>query len=145
MSSAPGQEPTRVDDKAEQFQQLWEGRSRGAIVIPIPDDYQEYLKQVAPQTDPTKPKPPPVPPQDERDLLWSRIRDAIANDPGNHRRDGGGGTLATPGELPGAREQQGQAPTGFSSPTRWDWARRFRLEYSSRPASTRARWTGSSS
>ena len=74
-------EPTRVDDKAEQFQQLWEGRSRGAIVIPIPDDYQEYLKQVAPQTDPTKPKPPPVPPQDERDLLWSRIRDAVANDP----------------------------------------------------------------
>ena len=74
-------EPRRVADKEEQFQQLWEGRSRGAIVIPIPDDYQEYLKQVAPQTDPTKPKPPPVSPQDERDLLWSRIRDAIANDP----------------------------------------------------------------
>ena len=74
-------EPRRVTDKEEQFRQLWEGRSRGAIVIPIPDDYQEYLKQVAPQTDPTKPKPPPVSPQHERDLLWSRIRDAIANDP----------------------------------------------------------------
>ena len=74
-------EPMRVDDKEEQFHQLWEGRSRGAIVIPIPDDYQKYLKQVAPPTDPTKPKPPPVSPEDERDLLWSRIRDAIANDP----------------------------------------------------------------
>ena len=74
-------EPRRVNDKEEQFQQLWEGRSRGAIVIPIPDDYQEYLKQVAPPSDPTKPKPPPVPPEDERDLLWSRIQDAIANDP----------------------------------------------------------------
>ena len=31
------------------------------------------------------------------------------------------------------------APTGFSSPTRWGWARRFRPEYCSRPASTRAR------
>ena len=74
-------EPRRVADKEEQFHQLWDGRSRGAIVIPIPDDYQEYLKQVAPPTDPTKPKPPPVPPEDERDLLWSSIRDSIANDP----------------------------------------------------------------
>ena len=75
------EELRRVTDKEEQFRQLWEGRSRGVIVIPIPDDYQEYLKQVAPPTDPTKPKPPPVTPQEERDLLWSRIRDAIANDP----------------------------------------------------------------
>ena len=75
------EETRRVTDKEEQFQQLWEGRSRGVIVIPIPDDYQEYLKQVAPPTDPTKPKPPPVTPQEERDLLWSRIRYAIANDP----------------------------------------------------------------
>ena len=74
-------EPKRVTDKEEQFQQLWEGRSRGAIVIPIPNDYKEYLKQLAPPTDPTKPKPSPVPPKDERDLLWSRIRHAIANDP----------------------------------------------------------------
>ena len=29
--------------------------------------------------------------------------------------------------------------TGFSSQTRWDWARRFKLEYCSRPESTRAR------
>ena len=57
------------------------GRSRGVIVIPIPEDYQEYLKQVAPHTDPTKPKSPTVTPQEERDLLWSRIRDAVANDP----------------------------------------------------------------
>ena len=82
-------EPRRVADKEEQFRQLWEGRSRGAIVIPIPDDYQEYLKQVAPQTDPTKPKPPPVPPQDERDLLWGRIRGCRRQRSGNHRRDGG--------------------------------------------------------
>ena len=75
------EEPKRVTDKEKQFRQLWEGRSRGAIVIPIPDDYQEYLKQVAPQTDPTKPESPPGTPQEERDLLWSRIRDAVANDP----------------------------------------------------------------
>ena len=75
------EETRRVTDKEEQFQQLWEGRSSGVIVIPIPDDYQEYLKLVAPPTDPTKPKPPPVTPQEERDLLWSRIRDAVANDP----------------------------------------------------------------
>ena len=75
------EEPKRVTDKEEQFHQLWDGKSRGAIVIPIPDDYQEYLKQVAPPTDPTKPKSPPVTPQEERDLLWSRIREAIANDP----------------------------------------------------------------
>ena len=75
------EETRRVTDKEEQFQQLWEGRSRGVIVIPIPDDYQEYLKLVAPPTDPTKPKPPPLTPQEERDLLWSRIRDAVANDP----------------------------------------------------------------
>ena len=75
------EETKRVVDKEEQFLQLWEGHSRGVIVIPIPDDYQEYLKQVAPHTDPTKPKSPPLMPQEERDLLWSRIRDAVANDP----------------------------------------------------------------
>ena len=74
-------EPMRVEDKEETFRKLWTGESREATVIPIPDDYQEYLKQVAPPTDPTKPNPPPAPPKDERDQLWNRIRDAIANDP----------------------------------------------------------------
>ena len=74
-------EPMRVEDKEEVFRKLWLGESQEAIVIPIPDDYQEYLKQVAPLTDPTIPKPTSPTPEDERDQLWTWIRDAITNDP----------------------------------------------------------------
>ena len=42
------EEPKRVTDKEEQFQRLWRGESIGAVVIPIPDDYKEYLRNVAP-------------------------------------------------------------------------------------------------
>ena len=71
----------RVVDKEEQFRRLWNNESQGAIVISIPDDYQEYLKQIAPTENPLDPKKPdPVTP-DERDALWQRIREALANDP----------------------------------------------------------------
>ena len=70
-----------VADKEEQFQRLWNNESQRAIVIPIPDDYQEYLKQIAPTENPLDPKKPdPVTP-DERDALWQRIHEALANDP----------------------------------------------------------------
>ena len=42
-------EPKRVADKEEQFHQLWDGTAAaGPSSFPIPADYQEYLKQVAP-------------------------------------------------------------------------------------------------
>ena len=71
----------RVADKEQRFSRLWNNESQQAIVIPIPDDYQEYLKQIAPTDNPLDPpKPPPVTP-DERNALWQRIRKALANDP----------------------------------------------------------------
>ena len=75
------EEPRRVEDKEATFRRLWKGETQQAKVIPIPDDYQEYLKSVAPPTDPTRPPPPPESPEDERDRIWDRIHEAIANDP----------------------------------------------------------------
>ena len=132
-------EPRRVADKEEQFRQLWEGRSRGAIVIPIPDDYQEYLKQVAPPRRTRR--------NSSRHRFHPRMRETcsgpasrmpsptIRQPPPRRWPLSSGLTRRTSG----SREQQGQAPTGFSSRTRWGWARRFRPEYCSRPASTRSK------
>ena len=71
----------RVADKEQRFSRLWNNKSQQAIVIPIPDDYQEYLKQIAPTDNPLDPpKPQPITP-DEREALWQRISDALINDP----------------------------------------------------------------
>ena len=71
----------RVEDKKKQFRRLWNGESQGAIVIPIPEDYQEYLKQIAPTDNPLEPKKQVPATPDEREALWQRIREALTNDP----------------------------------------------------------------
>ena len=71
----------RVVDKEDQFRRLWNNQSQGAIVISIPDDYQEYLKQIAPSKNPLEPKKQDPTTPDERDALWQQIRMALANDP----------------------------------------------------------------
>ena len=74
-------EADRVLDKEQRFETLWNNQSSRAIVIPIPDDYKEYLKQVAPADNPLQPpRLPPITP-DERNLLWQKIREALIKDP----------------------------------------------------------------
>ena len=92
------QEEWRVQDKERDFASWWNACSDSLVVIPIPEDYTEYLKRVAPQHNPALPKPeiipepppepePPSAPEPEPDLaaerdeLWRRIYDALANDP----------------------------------------------------------------
>ena len=88
------QEETRVQAKERDFARLWDARSDSVVVIPIPEDYTEYLKQVAPAHNPALPPPAPEPEPEiapelepepdltaERDELWRRIYDALANDP----------------------------------------------------------------
>ena len=75
------EEEKRVADKEWRFNRLWNNQSNQAIVIPIPDDYQEYLKQIAPADNPLDPPKPPLITPGERELLWQRIRHALINDP----------------------------------------------------------------
>lgn len=82
------QDETRVRDKERDFARLWDARSDSVVVIPIPEDYTEYLKRVAPEHNPALPSPVPNPSPEpepdltaERDELWRRIYDALANDP----------------------------------------------------------------
>ena len=68
------QDPARAADKVEQFETLWRGQSRRACVIPLPDEYDAYLREYAARN-----RKPPSP--DERAAYWQRIRDAVRNDP----------------------------------------------------------------
>ena len=91
------QDELRVQHKEKDFDRLWHARSDSVVVIPIPEDYTEYLKRIAPAYNPAlpppepespEPTPEPVPepapePEDtaERDALWRRIYAALAEDP----------------------------------------------------------------
>ena len=94
------QEPGRVQHKERDFDLLWQARSDSVVVIPIPEDYTEYLKRIAPAHNPALPPPAPAPESDdtpppapddtaapepddtaERDDLWRRIYAALAEDP----------------------------------------------------------------
>lgn len=81
--------PEFVKIDAAHFDALWNGESRNLCVIPMPDEYEAYLKRVAP---PEPPVPGRTPQEKERDAYWQRIRDALESDPES--------TLATiPAEL----------------------------------------------
>ena len=71
------QDPARVADKVEQFDTLWDGKSRRACVIPLPDEYDAYLREYAARNRKPAAPAPPV----ERAAYWQRIRDAVRDDP----------------------------------------------------------------
>ena len=82
-------DPARVDDDERHFEQLWRNQSGNVQVIPLPNEYTEYLKSVAPTTNPACRRTPagrcvrekPSGYADRRSAYWARISDAIANDP----------------------------------------------------------------
>ena len=100
---ASWQEESRVQDKELHFAKLWANRDDSVVIIPIPEDYTEYLRRIAPAHNPAlpppvaepepapsptpAPEPPPAPEPDgmadtaERDDLWRRIYAALADDP----------------------------------------------------------------
>ena len=73
----------RVEDDERHFEQLWQDRSGNVKVIPIPNEYTEYLKSVAPAANPAcrsiNEKRSCY--TDRRSGYWARIREAMANDP----------------------------------------------------------------
>ena len=83
-------EPDRVKEDTEHFERLWNNQSAAVHVIPVPEDYSEHLKAVAPKENPAyvRSHPPPTGVKDvpatydaERESYWQRIRNAIRNDP----------------------------------------------------------------
>ena len=68
-------EPQRVASKTEQFETLWNGKSRRAYVIPLPDEYDACLRAYDAYNR------QPLTPPDERAAYWQRIRDAVRADP----------------------------------------------------------------
>ena len=70
------QEQARAADKVEQFETLWRGQSRWAYVIPLPDEYDAYLRE----HDARNRKPPIPATPDERARYWQGIRDAVRDD-----------------------------------------------------------------
>ena len=70
-------DPQRAADKMEQFNALWRGQSKRACVIPLPDDYADYLREYAARN---RPKPPAAGRQARR-AYWQRINDALRHDP----------------------------------------------------------------
>ena len=83
-------EPDRVQEDAEHFERLWNNQSSAVHVIPVPEDYTEHLKSVAPKENPAyvRSHPLPIGVKDapatydtERESYWQRIRDAIRGDP----------------------------------------------------------------
>lgn len=78
------QDRERTDGKAAQFETLWRGQSRRAWVIPLPDEYDAYLREYAARNRPPAPVPTPAPmPADtaRRAAYWQRIHDALRSDP----------------------------------------------------------------
>ena len=70
-------DPKRVADKVEQFETLWDGQSRRAHVIPLPDEYDAYLREYDARN---RQRPTSAAP-DERAAYWQRIHDAVREDP----------------------------------------------------------------
>ena len=71
-------EPGRVESTSIRFEALWNDESQGIHVIPMPDEYEEYLKSIAP-ADP--PIPGRTPQEKARDDYWQNIRRALESDP----------------------------------------------------------------
>ena len=71
------QDPRRADGKRRQFETLWQGQSRRACVIPLPDEYDAYLRECAARNR----QPPPAATPAERAAYWQRINDALRQDP----------------------------------------------------------------
>ena len=71
-------EPDRVESTSLRFDTLWNNESPGIHVIPMPDEYEEYLKSIAPVEPPI---PGRTPQQKARDDYWQKIRRALECDP----------------------------------------------------------------
>ncbi len=72
------QDQERALGKVEQFETLWHGHSQRAYVIPLPDEYDAYLREYDARN---RQQPPPAVTSDERAAYWERIREAVHNDP----------------------------------------------------------------
>ena len=69
-------ESDRVESAAFRFDALWNNESQGIHVIPMPDEYEEYLKSIAPAD------PPGLSEEEKaRDAYWRKIRAALESDP----------------------------------------------------------------
>ena len=69
--------PDLVDLDATHFDKLWNDESTKLRVIPMPDEYEAYLKRIAPDEPPV---PGRTPQEKERDAYWRRIQDALESD-----------------------------------------------------------------
>ena len=74
-------DPERAAGKVGQFETLWDGKSRRACVIPLPDDYDAYLREYAARNRPAPPPPDCSADANKRAAYWQQIRDALATDP----------------------------------------------------------------
>ena len=77
------QDRERTDGKAAQFETLRRGQIRRAWVIPLPDEYDAYLREYAARSRPPAPASLPLTPEDaaRRAAYWQRIHDALRSDP----------------------------------------------------------------
>ena len=68
--------PEFVESDAAHFDALWNDESQGIHVIPMPDEYEEYLKSIAPAD------PPGLSEEEKaRYAYWRKIRAALESDP----------------------------------------------------------------
>lgn len=68
-------EPHRVDDAQNDFDLLWENRSRAAIITPISETHINALKQIAPRRSPVRP------PNAAAHRYWTHVRDFVRREP----------------------------------------------------------------
>ena len=68
----------RAAAKRHQFQTLWDDESNRATVIPVPDEYIDYLKSVAPHRNPILSADTE---SNSRGIYWDHIRNALSQDP----------------------------------------------------------------
>ena len=68
-------EPHRVDDAQNDFDLLWENKSKAAIITPISETHINALKQIAPRRAPVRP------PNADAHRYWTYVREVVRHDP----------------------------------------------------------------
>ena len=69
-------EPHRVDDAQNDFDLLWQGKSRAATITPISETHLDALKQIAPRRSPVRP------PNADAHRYWTHVNNAVRRNPG---------------------------------------------------------------
>ena len=68
-------EPHRVDDAQRDFDTLWEGRSRAAVITPISETHIDAMRQIAPRQCPVRP------PNADAHRYWTHVSNAMRHNP----------------------------------------------------------------